>query len=415
MRRDSDGKILVSLFTPQPSGSLRLERDPEIHYQGRWYSVPSMPLGLLNSLVLPNKLEAFPSARQLFFSIFELLQKHAPLPWPERSLVTYWSMATWFPDCLPLCPALVITGTASAADLLLRTLLAVCRRPLLLADVSPAVLRALPLGELMPTLLIRSSQTSSRLSALLDSSTRPGYLVSSGRDFQQFYCPKCVYVGEDVGEGIKTSSSIRVHVGGKIGTPFQPPPTEDVVRHFQNRLLAYRLLNRDQVTNSKFRISGFRPEASAIGEALGATIVDDPELQGGITLLLKAHDEQSRVDRASGSAGMVLRALLFHCHEQREPQVFVHEIAATLNRIAGQEGEVIHLSSEKVGHILKNLGLYSQRLGSNGKGLLLEKATQIRVHRLCQAYDVLAPAPACSFCQNLQNAESDVVIQNGKL
>jgi hypothetical protein len=412
MRRESDGKIVVSLFTPNPSGSLVLQRDPEIRYQRRVYSVPSMPPALYHSLVLPTDVQTYRSVHDLFYSVLDLLKKHVPLTTPECALVTYWSMATWFPDCLQLCPALLVTGTASAADLLLRTLLAVCRRPLLLADVSPAVLRALPLGELMPTLLIRSSQTTGRMAALLDSSSRPGYLIPNGKGFQQFYCPKCIYLGEDVNDDVKTSTSIRVHIGGKIGRSFQSPPTGDLIKDFQNRLLTYRLLNREQVTNSNFRVSGFRPEYSAIAEILGATIVGDHQLQTTITSLLEARDEQSRVDQANGPIGVVLRALLSHCHQEIESQVFVREIAATANRMSNEEGDLVKLSNENVGHLLKNLRLYTRRLGSNGGGLVLDRPMQIRVHWLSQAYEVLPAQPACGFCNALQATQTEVVTQD---
>jgi len=72
----------------------------------------------------------------------------------------------------------------------------VCRRPVLLAELSPAILRKLPINEITPTLLIREPQLNRYMSALLNASNQPGYLFFSGNTFQQRYCPKCVYVGE---------------------------------------------------------------------------------------------------------------------------------------------------------------------------------------------------------------------------
>jgi hypothetical protein len=332
------------------------------------------------------------------------------LPNEERSLVAYWSMATWFPDFLPFLPSLAISGPAPTADLLLRTLAAVCRRPLLLADVSPAILRALPLGELVPTLLIREPQLSKRMAALLDACNQPGYLVSSGKDFQQLYCPNCIYVGQRVKDELIPTNSIQIHVGGNSPRPLYPPPTEDVVRDFQNRLLTYRLWGHDKVATSKFRVSALRPEVSAIAEVLGAAIVDDPELQRGIIEFLKERDEQSRVDQAGGQNGVVLRAVLFHCHQNDQQKVFVREIAATVNQIYSEEGESLRVSSETVGHVLKNLGLYSRRLGNAGRGLMLDKSTQSRAHKLSHAYEVLPSVPACGYCQGLQPLQSEEVV-----
>jgi len=411
MRRPSDQKMVVSLFTARQDGGILLQQNPELERNGRRYWVPRMPPGLYRSLVLPTQVQGFHSTRELFFSIQALLKKHVSMPTRDNSLLTYWALATWFPEFLPFLPSLAITGTPSAADFLLQTLVAVCRRPILLADVGPAALAALPLGELMPTLLIREAQISKRMAALLDASTQAGYLVSSGKDFQQFYCPKCIYIGEHAENQLRSSHTIQIHVGGNSARPLYRPPTEEVIRDFQNRLLTYRLVNRDKVAASNFHVSLFRPEVCAMAEALGAAIVDDTEIQGGIIKLLEERDEQARVDRANGQNGVVLRAALFHCH-QDGPQVFVREIAATANQIYSEEGESLKLSSETVGHVLKSLGLYSRRVGNAGRGLILDKATQTRVHRLSKAYEVLPAMPDCAFCQLAQTVQSQAVVQD---
>jgi hypothetical protein len=175
-------------------------------------------------------------------------------------------MATWFPDFLPFIPSVLITGPAAAADRLLRTLVAVCRRPVLLGDASPAVLSAIPLGELSPTLLMREPQLSRRMAALLNASSQPGYLVHSGKDFQQFHCAKCVYMGEHAKDQLLMPNSIHIHVGGRSWISLQPLPTDDVVQDFQMRLLLYRIIRHDDVAASEFRVAGFRPETRAMAE-----------------------------------------------------------------------------------------------------------------------------------------------------
>ena len=118
-----------------------------------------------------------------------------------------------------------------------------------------------------------------------------------------------------------------------------------------------------------------------MADVLAAAIVDDVELQRGIMEVLKDRDEQSRVDRATGVNGLVLRAVLFHCH-QKDQRTFVREIAATANRFYAEDGESLKVSSETVGHVLKYLGLYSRRLGNAGRGLIFDKATQSHAHTL---------------------------------
>jgi hypothetical protein len=201
-----------------------------------------------------------------------------------------------------------------------------------------------------------------------------------------------------------------MYVGGDLLRPLHPLPTENDIVYFQNRLLGYRFLSHDKVATSKFRVSGFRPELCAIAEVLGAAIVDDPELQGGIIDVLKERDEQSRVDRASGLNGVVLRAVLSYCHQKDQQKVFAREIAGTVNRICSEEGESMKVSSETVGHVLKYLGLYSRRLGNAGRGLMFDESTQSQAHRLGQAYEVLVEEAGCRYCHELQASASQGVV-----
>ena len=148
-----------------------------------------------------------------------------------------------------------------------------------------------------------------------------------------------------------------------------------------------------------------------MADVLAAAIVDDVELQRGIIEVLKDRDEQSRVDRATGVNGLVLRAVLFHCH-QKDQRTLVREIAATANRLYAEDGESLKVSSETVGHVLKHLGLYSHRLGNAGRGLIFDSATQAHAHRLSHAYDVLTSESCCEHCHELQQPQSEEVVQD---
>lgn len=363
------------------------------------------------SLTLPTGVEGFRTTRRLFDDISSLLHKRVMLPTRLCSLLAYWAIATWFTEYLPFVPSVAISGPTSSADILLRTLVAVCRRPILLGELNPAVLRKLPINEITPTLLIREPQLSRYTSALLNASNQPGYLFLSGKTFQQLYCPKCIYVGEHFKDSSLTRDSVHINLGGSVWAPRQAVPTEDEITSFQNRLLCYRLVNHDKVRGAKFQVTGFRPEISIVADVLAAGVIDDVELQSGVIEVLKDRDEQSRVDRATGLNGLVLRAVLFHCH-QKDERKFVREIAATANRFYAEDGESLKVSSETVGHVLKDLGLYSRRLGNAGRGLMFDKATQAHAHRLSHAYDVLIAEPSCEHCHDLQQPQSEGVVQD---
>jgi hypothetical protein len=366
---------------------------------------------LYDSLILPTGVKGFGTPGDLFHDISSFLSKHVMLPRKECSLLAYWAISTWFTDYLPFSPSVVVSGPASTADLLLRTLVAVCRRPVLLGELSPAILRKLPIHELTPTLLIREPQLNRYMSALLNASNQPGYLFFSGKTFQQFYCPKCIYVGEGFKDAPAMSNSVHINLTGDALIPPHSAPTAEEITSLQNRLFSYRFLHRDKVAAANFRVSGFRPEISVVADVLAAAIVEDVELQRGVIEVLKDRDEQSRVDRATGVNGLVLQAVLFHCH-QKDQRKFVREIAATTNRICAEDGESLKLSSETVGHVLKNLGLYSRRIGNAGRGLVFDKATQSHAHGLGHSYDVLTVEPTCEYCHQLQQPQSEEVVQD---
>lgn len=364
-------------------------------------------------LILPTEPYHFGTTRKLFDSIVTLFEKHVMLPKNECSVLAHWSIATWFTEYLPFVPCLVISGPSRSADLLLSTLAAVCHTPLLLAELNPAMLRKLELDTLGPvTLLLREPQLNQRMAALLKASNQPGYWFYDGERFQQLYCPKCIYVGEGVNRQPIASNSIQLHIGGSSFRPLHLSPTDNVIVDLQNQLLFYRLLNHDKVAASSFRVSDFRPEMCEIAEVLGAAICDDLELQRGVIDVLKDRDEQSRVDRASGLNGVVLRAVLFHFHQNGQQEIFVREIAATVNRMYGEEGESLKVTNEKVGHALKYLGVHTRRLSNAGRGLVFDKPTQIQAHRLGQAYDVLAFAAGCKYCHELQASQPEELVKD---
>lgn len=74
--------------------------------------------------------------------------------------------------------------SSRAADRLLRTLVAICRRPWALADPDSATLLNLPLV-LKPSSLVCKPQLNRWLPALLDASNQPGYATCAGKIFHE--------------------------------------------------------------------------------------------------------------------------------------------------------------------------------------------------------------------------------------
>lgn len=373
----------------------------------------TLPRSLYSSLRLPNGFIKSNTGRDIFNDVRDLIRNHAMLSERQSRLVAYWAIATWFTDFLSFVPTLVVTGHAFSADPLLRVLECVCRRPVLLAGISPASLRAITCNQVMPTLLIRTSQLNKTMAALLDASNRPGYFISSGKDVWQFYGAKCIYMREAGDQEIVGSHSIHVRAARKGSELRTIPLKNEHAQDIQNQLLYYRLVMHDRVAASNFNATGMLPELCAMAQVLGAPLEGDPELQKGVIELLNEFNEQVRVDRSCELNAMVLKGVLSHCHQVDPQRVFVREIAATVNEFYREEGESLRISNERVGHVLKNLGLYTRRLGNAGRGLILDRATQNHAHELCYANEVLPESdegPACGYCHKLQLLDTQEVV-----
>ena len=391
--------IRVSLVEWDRSGP-KLSRQQSVEFLGKRHFVPELLPALKGSLLLPTDLEDYGTTRDLFESVRELLNRYLALINHQDEILAYWCIATWFPDVLDFIPRLTITGPGFTADVLLRVLRCVSRRPVLLAGMNAAVMKTIPINELMPTLLIRETGLSKRKAELLDAIDQKDYLIASGTEIGQFYCAKCIYLGEDDSHQVGVSDGIHVHVGD-IRLPALPLPLDHEIESFQNQLFRYRSRHYGRAKASKFTPEGLFPELRAVAQQLGSAIVGDDDLKKHIVDVLQEQSEQARVDRSSGRKAMVLRAVLVHCH-QGDQQVFARELAATVNQIYIEDGEPVKVTSEAVGHVLKGLGLYSRRLGNGGRGLMLDKSTQSKAHELSRTYEVLPATPACGYCHRLQ-------------
>lgn len=376
-------------------------------YKGKAYSVPQLPTSIYDAIYLPTNVTTDFSAHQVFEGICHVLRGCPALSDQQCELLSFWCMATWFADQMDFTPRMTITGPRYAADLLFALLSRVCRRAILLAGIKPATLQHIPMKELTPTLLIRQIKPGKSASELLDASDRRRYFVACGKELLDFYCSKCVYVGEQY-DAKHADSGLYIHLWRNATSPNVAFPSENATQHLQNCLFTYRsfYLNRMFVRDRAQATGELLLQLDMIAYRLQAVIFEDCELQDRLVELLKAENEQIRADGATSIEATVLKSVLSHCHEN-ESQVYVRNIAVTANRIWLEQGETSKLTNEKVGRILKKLGLYSRRLSSEGRGLALDKAQQHRVHQLASDYDALPAAPECGYCHQVQSQEPE--------
>src|SRR2546426_12791893 len=126
----------------------------QVEHDGRIYEATELTASFYSATLLPSGCIDYGSVRELSAAIADLFTRHLGLSEPESSLLAHFSISSWFADCVPTAPGLAIYGPVQGQGIdLLRLLRCFCRRPLMLADITPAGLRSLPMY-FHPTLLI---------------------------------------------------------------------------------------------------------------------------------------------------------------------------------------------------------------------------------------------------------------------
>jgi hypothetical protein len=121
-----------------------------------------------------------------------------------------------------------------------------------------------------------------------------------------------------------------------------------------------------------------------IARSLGGCLVDAPELQEALVETLQSGQKRA-LSNWSTEEAIVVEALRNITLKEMD-RVFAKEIAAEANRLLELRGEKLRLSPEKIGHLLRNLGLPTRRLNQAGNGLALDATTLARIDELAAMY-----------------------------
>jgi hypothetical protein len=338
------------------------------------------------SVPVPTGSAPYGTTDELFARLQEAIAALTLLPAQTSSLLSYWTIATWFIDALPIAPGLGIVGPPHEGDLTLRALRNFCRYPLMMTGISIRVLMKVD-WRIPPTLLCYEPNLTKQMASLLGCATTRGYMVGNDGGYKDFYGAKTFYLGEEVSIDRTPRCSVQVNVNPTTAPATQNASrlTEATIQDMQNRLLQYRLKNLVKVYNSDFDACGLTSDTRAIANALGACVIDSSKLQSELIALLTPVENQRQADRSSSLEAVMLEAILNLAHAGKA-QILVGEVASEVNRIMAARVERLHYSAKTIGHRLKKIGLSTRRLGSAGRGLVMDLATMTRAHELAAVH-----------------------------
>lgn len=291
------------------------------------------------------------------------------------------AFGTFFGDCHPTLPCLVIAGPPHQATQLLRALQLICCRSALL----PAFRRTdvADYSNLWTLLLLEPDMTS-RTAALLGAMANSNFTSADG--YRAAYARSiAVYVGERSPVGLIPCS---------IGLTLQPtdtvlaPPIDRSaeIETLRQEISRYRDAHLDEVRQRAYHPAGLSPEMAEIARTVGSCIVGAPEVQQRIVRSLVALEKSALADWSFSEDSLVAEAVRNLSRGSSSDHLFASEIAAEANRLLELRGEKLRLSPEKIGHRLRRLGLPTRRLSQAGNGLLLDAATRAGIEGVVTKY-----------------------------
>lgn len=235
------------------------------------------------------------------------------------------------------------------------------------------------------TQLISEPTLDNRTAALFGNLTNRKFLLVDKGSLSGCAGSRAVYIGENSAI-VKIPHSIHVHAAPAVAqgaVVHRSLPAE--IDGLRKRIVGYQTKHLDKVRSLDFNPRGLSPELTAIANALGSCIVGSSQLQTQLVALLKPQAQQQIADRCDSDEGLVVRAVLAFCHQDKG-EVFAKNIAVEVNRLLEARGETRKMSPEKIGHKLKKMGLYTRRLSQAGNGLTLDQETKVRIHEVATGY-----------------------------
>lgn len=381
---------------------------------------PSVDCSLLQAVRCPKLAGACETPNALLSEIREFLQGYLEIGEAESKLVAYFALSTWLNDLHTVAPYLWIVGPHSGGKTtLLRALGAICRRPVLVGDITPASIYSL-CTSLRPTLLLDefepSSDARSRdLQRLLRTGTTQGQKVFRGAKSYDVFGPKAIASRQVPPDAALLSRALVVTMKPSIkGVPaLDPVVLDDAADRLQPKLLAFRLKNYHRAKAPELASVSLTPRLRDIARALTLPLLGDHACELEVVELLLPHDAEAKLARRGEPEWAVAATLFSVCHRSRGT-LTMGELAVEVHYTLINAGETYELVPRKVGDIVRALGIQTGSLGNQGRGLRLTQEVVKLIHEVAQGLglarsDILLPetadagygGPPCDLCGRL--------------
>lgn len=398
----SDGTMLEVVCAPNPSRQLDLlfwngtngTVSSRFIHDGCVYQPAEVPASLYQATRFPVRYEPHNSARQLLNRTEQLFSRYLHFAERESRLLAVFAMSTWIADRLPTAPALVISGPDQRSGIeLLKLLHCLCRRPVLLTEITPLGLRALPTQFSLTLLINQQGLRPAMLRLLSVAQYRGMHLLGNRGNLIDFYGPKAIFCGSDTIELLSESAiQISTAQGGGRRIAMDEQLQKRIADEFQSQLLSYRLQKVSKLSTLNFAVESLSPATEQLAFMIGVCLSEDAEVARETVQLLRAQDDDLRAQQLLDVNCVLLEVLWGLMHKSEFNVVMVNDLAKFVNALLHSRGGELHYSPVEIGWKLHAAGI-PRHATAAGRQVVLDASNRRRLHEL--AAFVLVSRPKC--------------------
>ena len=350
---------------------------------------------IFGRLRLPNMARPHESMQSLYIRLERLISQCVSVDAAYYPVLADFVVSTWVVDRFPVAPYLSVVGLPqSGKTTLLKVLSLVCRRALLVSDITSASFYRAS-ARFMPTMLIDeagSVRNNRGLRHILRAgTTRDVISVLENRTFHA-YGAKAISWLEPPDDLALNSRCVFISLFETTRTDLARPSDGEVTReagHIQSQLLQFRLENYQKVRPEPVPGDGMlRARSRDLLRVLCAGHFQDVSRS---QRLLRFFDSGQAVpdEPLSPEQNAVLLALYSIIHLRKEYVAFrTGDLTLIVNYYLEKVGESLRLRPRKVGAVLTSLGFSNRQRTNSGWMVSLHHGDAEKLHQLAEHHGI---------------------------
>jgi hypothetical protein len=374
---------------------------PAVDCGGILYQAAEVDPAVRDATRFPSGAVEYGTFGELFRKISCLGRELLGLPEDLATFATCWIFTTWVVELMLIPISLVVSGARLRQNCnLLRFLGSVCRRPLLVGELS----RRLPFF-LSPTLLVNDPTLSAPKWASWQATNCHGVHVAGGGSLRSLVCSRAVVLRPRDFPEMSNAEAMFLALPPIDSIPLTNETLDTIASEFQPQLQMFRLhqLRRtDQLVVPTHPLARFE-----LARNLGPCVPPDVDIARLLTPLLELHQQDIAAQESRDPRVAILEAVWCPSHDQDE--ISVGDITKRANTILRARGAEHEYNVREVGWKLRGLHLCTT---SNGKRKTLRFLGENRyaIHRGVREFGLQLPFRGnCEDCRRLQATKDEPV------